>query len=255
MNKLNPSIKHHIYIGIFISLWIFGFIFYIKPFDGGGDDLYWWWIYLSVGFSFIAFTTYFFVAIWQNYVYQKFLNWNISFEIFFITLFILLYLILTFLYYKSPFIRGIMSFKVYKSAYLKSTLLFIPVLIFLRAFVLRFLPKEVSKHEKEIEDTSVIIKGDYKLDVLRVLKSNLICISKSQNYIEVFYIENAEVKSKLIRSSLKSAHQDLNFLVQVHRSHLINPIHFRSWKNSNTIVLNQIEIPVSKNYKSNILSL
>ncbi len=189
MNKLNSSIKHHIYIGLFISLWIFGFIFYIKPFDGGGDDLYWWWIYLSVGvgFSFISFTTYFFVAIWQNYVYQKTFNWNIGFEIFFITLFILLYLILTYLYYKSPFIKGIMSFEVYRNAYLKSTLLFIPILIFLRTFVLRFLPKEVSKPETEIEDKTVIIKGDYKLDVLKILKSDLIYITKTQNYIERYF--------------------------------------------------------------------
>lgn len=255
MNKLNPSIKHHIYIGIFISLWIFGFIFYIKPFDGGGYDLYWWWMYLSIGLSFIAFTTYFIIAIWQTYVYQKLNTWNIGFEIFFISLFLFLYLILTYLYYKSPFIRGIMNFNTFTNAYLKSTLLFIPVLIFLRVLVLQFIPKGVSKPEKEIEDKPIIIKGDYKLDVLRILKSDLICISKSQNYIEVFYIENADVKSKLIRSSLKNIHQDLNFLVQTHRSHLINPLHFKSWKNSNTILLNEIEIPVSKNYKSTILSL
>ena len=80
-----------------------------------------------------------------------------------------------------------MSFEVYRNAYLKSTLLFIPILIFLRTFVLRFLPKEVSKPETEIEDKTVIIKGDYKLDVLKILKSDLIYITKTQNYIERYF--------------------------------------------------------------------
>ncbi|MEM1336183.1 MAG: LytTR family transcriptional regulator DNA-binding domain-containing protein [Bacteroidota bacterium] len=48
---------------------------------------------------------------------------------------------------------------------------------------------------------------------------------------------------------------DFDFLIQVHRSHLINPTHFKSWKDANSIVLTQMELPISKNYKSQLLRL
>jgi DNA-binding LytR/AlgR family response regulator len=90
---------------------------------------------------------------------------------------------------------------------------------------------------------------------LKIKNSDLVCVSNSQNYVEIFYIENEELKTKLIRSSLKKVDADFDFLTRVHRSHLINPSHFISWKNQNTISLTQIEIPISKNYKENITSL
>ena len=83
----------------------------------------------------------------------------------------------------------------------------------------------------------------------------MVCISNAQNYVEIFYVENGKLASKLIRSSLKKVQEDFSFLVQIHRSHLINPIHFKSWRNQNTIVLTQIELPVSKSYKEVLLAL
>ncbi|MNR46912.1 LytTr DNA-binding domain protein [compost metagenome] len=83
----------------------------------------------------------------------------------------------------------------------------------------------------------------------------MVCVSNAQNYVEIFYIENEKLHSKLIRSSLKKTLDDFTFLVQIHRSHLINPSHFKSWRNSNTVILTQIELPVSKNYKESVLTL
>ncbi|WP_264553165.1 LytTR family transcriptional regulator DNA-binding domain-containing protein [Flavobacterium sp. N2038] len=83
----------------------------------------------------------------------------------------------------------------------------------------------------------------------------MVCISNAQNYVEIFYLENDKLHSKLIRASLKKIHDDFGFLVQIHRSHLINQMHFKSWRNSNTIILTQIELPVSKNYKETLLML
>lgn len=101
----------------------------------------------------------------------------------------------------------------------------------------------------------MIFKGENRLDILKINKADLVCISNAQNYIEIFYIENNKLHSKLIRSSLKKVLDDFGFLVQIHRSHLINPSHFKSWRNSNTIILTQIELPVSKNYKDVLLAL
>ena len=90
---------------------------------------------------------------------------------------------------------------------------------------------------------------------MKIKQADLIAISNSQNYVEIFYLEHEELKSKLIRSSLKKLQSDFDFLLQIHRSHLINPTHFKSWKDSSTIVLTQMELPVSKNYKEQVLAL
>lgn len=98
------------------------------------------------------------------------------------------------------------------------------------------------------------LRGDNKLDILKVYPADLICISSSQNYVEIFFLDSGVLSSKLIRSSLKKMHQEIPFLIQVHRSHFINPSHFKSWKNQNTIYLTQMEVVVSKNYKEVILT-
>ncbi|WP_423976573.1 LytTR family transcriptional regulator DNA-binding domain-containing protein [Kaistella sp.] len=83
----------------------------------------------------------------------------------------------------------------------------------------------------------------------------MICVSNSQNYVEIFFLVESQIKTKLIRSTLKKIQKDFDFLIQIHRSHLINPTHFKAWKNQETIFLTQIELPVSKNYKEQLLSL
>jgi hypothetical protein len=257
MYKLNSSFKHHTYVGVFISLWIFIFTFYIRPFDGASfDDLY-WWRFLSIGFSLITFLSYFITIIFQNSLYIKTFNWNIGFEIFILLFFHFLNLIFTYLYYKSPFLYGILTFTEYSNAFLKSAIIFTPIIIFARRFILKLIPnKKIVEYKIDYKKEEFLtIKGDYKLDFLKISKPDLVCISKSQNYIEVFFMESGYIKSKLMRSSLKKVQVNLVFLVQVHRSHLINPLHFKSWKNQNVIFLTQKEIPVSKNYKNNLLSL
>ena len=254
MYHLNPFFKHHTLVGVFIGLWVFVFTFFIKPFDGGGANLNSWWLFLSGGFSTITFTSYYTTIIFQDFIYEKLSKWNIILEILILIIFNLLNLIFTYEYYKSPLLNGILNFEQYSLAFLKSAIIFTPILIFARRFILKFIPKKETDLEKE-EEKTIIIKGDYKLDFLKILKADLVCISKSQNYIEVFYLENGQLKSKLIRSSLKKVQENLDFLTQVHRSHLINSTHFKSWKNQNTISLTQIEIPISKNYKQNLSSL
>ncbi|CAL2093736.1 LytTR family DNA-binding domain-containing protein [Tenacibaculum sp. 190524A05c] len=259
MNKLNPSIKHHTYVAIFISLWIFIFTYYIRPFDGGSYSLY-WWEFLSFGYAIIAFLCYFIVAMIQDSIYRLIERWNIALELLIICVFHFLNLVLTFLYYKSPFLRGIWTFDEYTSGILKSAIIFTPIIIFGRILTLKYLPKEEKNdiqkdHKTNSDNETITVRGEYKLDILKLKKAELVCISKSQNYVEVFFIEKENLNSKLIRSSLKKIQNEFDFLIQVHRSHLINPMHFRSWKTNNSILLTQIEIPVSKNYKVNLDSL
>jgi len=129
MNKLNPSIRHHLLIGIFIGFWIFVFTFYIKPFDTG--IAYIDWESLSIGFSILAFICYSITAILQNIVYKKLLKWNTSLEIGTVLFFYILNLVFTYYYYKSPVLRGSYSFFDFANLMIQSAIVFIPVVLLL----------------------------------------------------------------------------------------------------------------------------
>ncbi|UQD56771.1 LytTR family DNA-binding domain-containing protein [Flavobacterium sp. K5-23] len=246
MKKLNPSIKHHLLIGIFISVWLFIFAFFIRPFDDGTINFK-MWLLISVGFSSIAFLCYGILAVIQKSICQKVLKWNIGFEIVSLIFFQLLFLISTYLYYKSPVLNGGYDFFEFsRIIILKSALISTPIIMLARIYSIKLIPTK---------DENIIIRGENKLDILKIRKQDLVCVSNSQNYVEIFFIEESQLKTKLIRSTLKKVQYDFAFLVQVHRSHLINPTHFKAWKNQDTISLTQIELPVSKNYKEHLLSL
>jgi hypothetical protein len=246
MNKLNQSIKHHIVIGIFISVWLFIFAFFIRPFDDGTISFK-MWLLISIGFSLIAFLCYGLLAIIQRSIYQKVSKWNVGFEIISLIFFHIFFLVGTYIYYKSPVLNGGYNFfQFLRIIVFRSALISTPILVLARIYSVKLIP---------IQDENIIIRGENKLDILKIRKNDLVCVSNSQNYVEIFFLEQGQLKTKLVRSTLKKVQNDFNFLVQVHRSHLINPTHFKAWKNQDTILLTQIEVPVSKNYKEYLLSL
>lgn len=246
MKELNTSIKHNLIIGLLFSLWIFIFAFIIRPFDDGTINFRAWFL-ISFGFSVMAFLCYSLTTFIQKGFYGRIGKWSISLEIGTIFLFQMLYLIGVFAFYKSPVLNGGYDFSEFFSIiFIKVTLILTPVIILARRYLIKLIP---------VKNDVLIIKGENKLDVLKINKADLVCISNAQNYVEIFYIENDKLHAKLIRSSLKKVQDDFGFLVQIHRSHLINPLHFKSWRNANTIILTQIELPVSRNYKDVLLAL
>ena len=244
MNSLNPSIKHHLLVGVFIGFWIFCFGFFINPFDDPFFDYK--WVPISIGFGVLIFLCYAVIALIQNIVYQKILRWNVIFESITIISFCLLFTVVLYAYSKSDLVNSAYSFSYFSLLMAKTSMVLIPILILARIYVVKLIPAK---------ETILTIKGDNKLDILKVYPSDVIAVSSSQNYIEIFFVDGGKLSSKLIRSSLKKIQQEVPFLLQVHRSHLINPSHFKSWKNQNTIYLTQMEVAVSKNYKEVMLSL
>jgi hypothetical protein len=246
MTKLNPSIKHHLLIGAFISSWIFLFAFFIRPFEHGNMTFY-TWVMVSIAFSTIAFLSYTLLSIIQNLVYQRISRWNTGFEITSIVFFYIPYSIGSYVLYKGYLINGYYDFfEFFSKIILTSALIFVPILILSRRYSIKLIP---------IKEEVILITGENKLDILKIKKSDLVSVSNSQNYVEISYTDGIQLKTKLIRTSLKKIQIDFDFLIKVHRSHLINPSHFKSWKNQNTISLTQMELPVSKNYKNRLMSL
>ncbi|MFG4004340.1 histidine kinase [Flavobacterium aquidurense] len=246
MKQLNISIKHNLIIGLLISLWIFVFAFIIRPFDDGTLNFQSWFL-MSTGFSLMAFLCYGVLIFLQKRIYDKISKWSIKYEIVSLLFFYVIYFIGIYTYYKSPILNGGYSFaEFFSTIFIKVALILTPVITLARRYLIKLIP---------LQEDILTFRGENKLDVLKIKKEDLVCVSNAQNYVEIFYIENGKLVSKLIRSSLKKVQEDFDFLMQIHRSHLINRVHFKSWRNQNTIILTQIELPVSKNYKETLLTL
>ena len=245
--NLNTSFKHHFTVGLIISIWLVLFIVIIAPFDAS-DLTFSIRLKILPFYGVITFLSYVVLIPIQNVVFKRFNNWNIAFEIAYIFAFSILGLIGSYIYYKSNIINGDYQlvnfiFKNYYPIFFFS----LSVLVFSRWF----LNKEKSKPKNE----KIILKGENKLDVLQVELPELICVSSANNYVEVNYLKEGILKKKLLRTTLKNIHSDISSLLKVHRSYLINPMHFKDWKDSNTIHLTQMEVPVSRNYKKDLIAI
>lgn len=184
----------------------------------------------------------------QNWIFRKTETWNAILESAFLLIFNVLAWIGSFWYYKTDIINGLYSFtKFTLEVYYPIFFIMLPIMIFARWYLNKKLP--------DPESDKIVLSGENKLDVLQIKQSDLICISSADNYVEVTYLTKNGVNRKLLRNTLKNIHAQEPELVKVHRSHVINPDHFKEWKDSNTILLTEIELPVSKSYKQNLVSL
>lgn len=245
--QLNTSYKYHFIIGLIIGLWLTVFLILIAPFDV--KDLS-FSIRLKIlpFYGVISFVSYILIIPVQNLVFKKLEKWNILSEILFITALNFISFLGSYAYYKSSIINGNYSFSKFTfEVYLPIFIILLTIIVFARWFLNNRIPN--SRGEK------LILTGENKLDILQINPSDLICISSADNYVEVNYLKKGKLHKKLLRSTLKNISNQESSLLKVHRSHLINPSHFKEWKNSNTLILTETEVPVSKNYKQALLDL
>jgi hypothetical protein len=239
--------NYHFLVALAIAIWLSLFLILIAPFDISELPFR---VRLEIMpfYGLISFVGYILLIPFQNWAYEKMGKQSTYFEILIIILFNILVLIGSYFYYKSSIVNGEYSFiKFTLEIYYPIFFILLPIIIFARWFISR---KIVNQNSGKI-----ILTGDNKLDILQIKDEDLICISSADNYVTVAYLINDVLSKKLLRTTLKNIGSQLPQLVKVHRSHLINPIHFKEWKNANTLLLTQMEVPVSKNYKKDLLAL
>jgi len=245
--SLQTSIKRHLIIALNMGLWLVAFLVLIVPFDIAELSLKSRLTILPI-YGVIVFSAYMILVPVQNWIFKLKKAWTLFYEIYFITLFNVLILLGSYTYYHSGFVNGNYSFSYFVlRVFLPVLVIFIPLVVVARWFIF--------KQSKNKKNEIIILKGENKLDVLKLNLSDLVCVSSATNYVEVSYLKNELLKTKLLRNTLKAIEKETSGLLKVHRSHLINPIHFKEWKNSNTIILNQMEVPVSKKYKLAVLRM
>lgn len=245
--KLNTSYKHHLLVALIISIWLISFLVLIAPFDISELPFS---IRLEIMpfYGLIAFAGYLILVPIQRFIFKKLGRWTLFLEILTTVLFNIIVLIGSYYYYKSGIINGEYSLtKFTLEVYYPIFLIILPILLFLRWFL--------NKKAINYNVDKIVLIGENKLDVLHINLSDLVCISSADNYVEVNYLVKNELQKKLLRITLKNIHPQAPNLLKAHRSYLINPSHFKDWKNPNTIRMTQIEVPVSKNYKKDVLKI
>lgn len=248
---INTSYRDQLITGLLLGGWLYLFLAIIGPFDAAPLPLSIRML-LMIGYGLVFCAVYILCIPAQNWLYRRTGHWNILSEGGFLLLFILLCLPASYTYYITDWVNGDWGFpRFVLEIYLPTIVILLPAIIIAR----RFAAKKQAAAEATWSTLSVIqLSGSNKHDVLRLPPDHLIALSAADNYVNVFYLEADQLQKKLIRSPLKKLQEELPFLVQVHRSHLVNPIHFKEWRDTSTLGLTHIDIPISKTYKSRLLA-
>lgn len=243
--RVNTSFKSHFILSLILGFWLVFFLVLIAPFDTA-DLSFKLRVLLMPPYGLILITSYLLSFLLQRLLLKWYAQWNVFLEFLIITFVYCTTVVGAFSYYKTDAVNGTYSFFEYLTVvYLPILLIVTTLLLFGRWFIAR--PKEIKKKK-------VVVRGESKSDVLQVLEEDILCASSAQNYVELHYLSNGNRHTQVLRSTLKKVHQELPHLVQIHRSHLVNPDHFIQWKGAQHILVGDLEVPVSKNYKDTVNS-
>ena len=247
----DPSIKHQLIIAIGMALWIFTFLYFTEPLDV--SELYDnERLFILALYGLLGALCYVSILPIQYYLFKNNKErWLFVHEISFFLVFIIWSFLVMRSFYLYVVVRGEPN---PYSLYYYLTSIFLPAVLTIFPIVLigRF---GFGKYKnKQIEEQKIEIKGDGNYEGIRLLLSDLIALEASDNYVEIHFQDNGTYKKQLIRARLSHLEKSLPTMMRTHRSYLINPMHFLSYKTDagklGLILSHEIFIPVSKTYTS-----
>jgi len=106
------------------------------------------------------------------------------------------------------------------------------------------------KENKNLKDKLICFESEYQKDSLTIKVDAFILAKSADNYIEVFYYGNNEVKSQMVRSTLKKTEQlfkEFDFIFKCHRAYIINKNYIEEITGSSQgykLHFNKIDFPV-----------
>lgn len=254
MNKpypFDPSVRHHLLIAAGLAIWVFVFLYFTEPLDvnefGPQEKL----LYLPLYGVFASLCYLLSLPFQQRWYQQRGRIWSLASELlYFVFLTVLAFIVVRLTYFyivmgSHPNAYTISYFA--RAIYLPAMLTIVPMLAIGRWSFGKY-------KEKKLEEQKVEIKGAGNYESLRLALNDLICIQSSDNYVEVTYVEGAELKKQLIRNKLTVVESARPELIRTHRSYLINPGHFKQWRTGNrkvfVVLSHDLEVPVSKTYQA-----
>lgn len=244
----DPAVKHHLLIALFLVCWIFGFLYLTQPLDVSEFSTKEQLIYLPLygllgGILYAAFIPL------QKAMFQQ--GWSLGRELLFLVCFVFVTIVVLRFFYLYIVVPG--EPNPYSFVY-QLTAISLPAIATILPFVVIARYAFGRYTEKQLEKLKIDIQGEGSYDGLQLFLDDLIYIQSSDNYIEVFYKAGTENKKALIRNKLSVIDEQFPELLRVHRSYIINPLHFVRWKSEKGklyIELSSSEfVPVSNSYKS-----
>ena len=119
-----------------------------------------------------------------------------------------------------------------------------------------FTQKRIEKYQDDYQSKSVEFISDSNTDKLNLLISDVIFVKSANNYVEIIYNENGDIKNKLLRNTLTNIEHLLrpfsNFF-RCHRVCIVNVYYIEklnTQQNNHFLVMKGLEeqVPVSRQY-------
>lgn len=251
MNQLafTTNIRLHLLIGLLQGMWLYLFLVIIGPFDVY-ELSFWWRAQLMLGYWMLFTVAYWLVIPVQNRFYHHLQKWTWPAELSVVALVFILAFPPIYSYYKSAIVEGEFPLPIFTSeVYLPASLILFPMMIAVRRFMMR---QEKTVDQEPSYTDKIILKGTYQKDILQIHWADLVCVKSAGNYVEIYYLVADRLQKKLLRTSTQKIEAELPNLIRTHRSCLINPNHFLAWKDRKQLIITQLEVPVSENYRTTI---
>lgn len=261
----SPSYKIHLFIGTTLGLLLAFILIALQPFNLNNFSHQYGEV-LLVGFGFVKFLNYLISHFIEDIYYKVRGKWTVWNEITFLLLSSLTGTVLGYIYLDLFFERQPLSFLRLILFFYYIVLPILPLIIFPQS-VLRYLlinnsgiPAERKTFENEdLDFEEVTLKGQNAKDELTISKEQLLCVKSIDNYVMVYYTDE-QPKNKMLRAKLSEILSQAPFLVQPHRSYLINPKHsFKIKGNSQKAVLTSLlleeAIPIARTSYKRIKNL
>jgi len=229
----NDDLRHNAKIIFFISIGVLLFLLLFQPIDYSSYsklDVF----YLITGLAASTFLTLslnliILPSLFQRVFIQR--KWNIKKEIVWNIWILFSISISDFLFYTKLFEVIDISFGLIGRILLLG---FLPVAVLIIINQDRLLRSHLKsavrlnirlKDNRNLKEKLVCFESEYQKDSLTVKVDAFILAKSADNYIEVFYCSNNEVKSQMVRSTLKKAEQlflEFDFIYKCHRAYIIN---------------------------------
>ncbi len=244
----DPSIKNHLWLALGLAVWIFAFLYFTDPLDvnelTNAQKLQFLPIYGIVGA--LAYAA---MLPFQQWLFKNNLTWNAKKELLFFLVFITGALVLTrsvYLYIVVANEPNPYSLDYYiTSIFLPAAVTIFPIVALGRWALGKY-------KNKQLENRKIEIKGEGNYESLRLLLEDLVCVQSSDNYVEISFLDNGNLKKQLIRTKLSTIENSHPELLRTHRSFIINPDHFQAYKTvegkQGLQLSNDIFTPISKTY-------
>lgn len=238
----NKTFQQHLREGLLGSTWLILFLLLIAPFDAAE---------LSIRARFLIMPIYglifllMYILLWpaRQFLNRQFETKSPWPQVLFLALFYLVSLGPIFAYYRSSIVNGAFPFSVFLTRVYLPTLVLLTILLYL---LQQFRKPQLAPQKR-------ILRGANKEDLLQLDPANLVGVSSAQNYVLVYYLQQGKLEKQLLRTTLRQVQETQPDLVRIHRSHLINPVHFVRWLQHNQILVHELELPVSNSYRQLLL--